>query len=320
MSCTNPWITTGTKKGQQAKSMKFDNVNIATKFLNENYNGGYTLPCRKCLSCKMDNAREWAVRATMEMKTNKDNNYFITLTYSNEHVPKNKNGLNTLKGEDITLWIKKLRKWLERHNEPKIKYICGSEYGSRTKRPHYHICIFNMKIHDLKETGEVNDMGDKYYTSEWLEKMWGKGRIMIGNVSYQSAGYVARYTFKKQSKIDYKELDIEEEKLRMSKGIGLEYFKNNYKEIYKRDEIIFKTNEKVITTNPPKYYDRQLNKTDPKKLARIIETRIVKAKITNENKVKNSGMTFKEILNTQRDKKLEISRELKRKLKNKKEE
>lgn len=315
MSCTNPWITTGTKKGQIAETKKFNNVKEYKNFINKNYNENYALPCRKCLSCKMDNAREWAVRSTLEMKTTELDNWFITLTYSNEHVPKNELNINTLRSKDITLWLKKLRKWLERHEEPQIKYICGNEYGSKTRRPHYHICIFNMNIHDLKETGEKNEIGDKYYSSEWLEKMWGKGRILIGNVSYQSAGYVARYTFKKQAKIDYDEIKIEHEKLRMSKGIGKKYFEQNYKEIYKNDEIIFATTEKVITTNPPKYFDRQLNKIEPKKLQRIIEVRTKKAKITNINKLINSNLTYYEMLKSQAMKKYEISKQLKRKLK-----
>lgn len=58
MSCTNPWITTGVEKGVQAQTKKFDNSKRYKEFVNENYNGDYMLPCRKCLSCKMENARQ----------------------------------------------------------------------------------------------------------------------------------------------------------------------------------------------------------------------------------------------------------------------
>ncbi len=114
------------------------------------------LPCRKCISCKIDYAREWAVRAQLETKYNK-NNYFITLTYNEKYVPKNENNTkNTIKNSDLTKFVKSLRKHFERKGHTGIKYLMASEYGSKYHRPHYHICFFNLPLEDLEKMEKIN--------------------------------------------------------------------------------------------------------------------------------------------------------------------
>ncbi len=70
-------------------------------------------------------------------------------------------------------------------------------------------------------------MGYPYFVSKLIDKIWSKGIHKISSVTYQSAGYVARYTLKKVKKLDYEKLCIEPEKLYMSKGIGKKYFEEN---------------------------------------------------------------------------------------------
>lgn len=48
------------------------------------------LPCGKCIGCRLDYSREWAVRCTLEMQDwPADTCWFVTLTYDDEHVPVN---------------------------------------------------------------------------------------------------------------------------------------------------------------------------------------------------------------------------------------
>ncbi len=90
---------------------------------------------------------------------------------------------------------------------------------------------------DLELTGEVSKLGHPYFISKVVDRIWGKGIHKIGRVTYQSAGYVARYTLKKANKLDYEKLNIEQEKLYMSKGIGKKYFEDNFEDIYQYDVI-----------------------------------------------------------------------------------
>lgn len=141
------------------------------------------LPCGKCLGCKFDKASDWAVRSVLEASLHKDN-CFITLTYNEANMPQ-----KVLK-KHATEFIKKLR-----NRGVACRYLLCGEYGSRTKRPHYHAILFGYCPDDLvfyKKSGENN-----LYTSDFLSDIWSFGFVIVGDVSYESAGYVARYTTKK---------------------------------------------------------------------------------------------------------------------------
>lgn len=45
------------------------------------------LPCNDCIGCRLDRARQWAMRCMDEASLYKDNS-FITLTFNDEHLPK----------------------------------------------------------------------------------------------------------------------------------------------------------------------------------------------------------------------------------------
>lgn len=145
------------------------------------------IPCGKCAGCKIDKANDWATRAYLESQK-WPVNCFLTLTYSNDYIPTKR----TLKKADLQKFWKKLRKT---QKEP-IRYIACGEYGPKTLRPHYHACVFNYRPTDLKEY-KKNIVGDTLYTSEELNKLWGKGYVIVGNITYESAAYVARYVLKK---------------------------------------------------------------------------------------------------------------------------
>ena len=74
--------------------------------------------------------------------------------------------------------------------------MCG-EYGEKFARAHYHACLFNYDFED-KELWK-DKQGTKLYISETLNKLWKKGFSTIGQVTFDSAAYVARYILKKQT-------------------------------------------------------------------------------------------------------------------------
>ena len=109
------------------------------------------VPCGKCADCQRVKHNEWYFRCMIEYEDIKRVGgavYFITLTYNEHDLPL----FTTPDGvvhqgfckRDIHNFIKYLRIYLKRqHLEHKgIKYLICSEYGSKTKRPHYHGLLF----------------------------------------------------------------------------------------------------------------------------------------------------------------------------------
>ena len=115
------------------------------------------------------------------------NNIFITLTYDNEHLPEH----NTLVKKDFQDFMKRLRKKKKASTKNPIRFFHCGEYGEQFGRPHYHAILFNTNFRD-RET--LNAKGTKgLTTSETLNKLWGKGHTSIGDVTFESAAYVAGY-------------------------------------------------------------------------------------------------------------------------------
>ena len=124
-----------------------------------------------------------------------DDNSFITLTYSPENLPED----NSVHVEHLQKFFKRLRKLIA---PTKIRYFACGEYGENKNRPHYHAIIFGYSFPDKRLHTKQN--GNLLYRSRLLEKAWPYGYSMIGNVSFESCAYVARYVMKKRKgKDDY---------------------------------------------------------------------------------------------------------------------
>lgn len=153
------------------------------------------LPCGKCENCQIDKSNQWATRCLLEAQK-WPKNAFLTLTYDDTHLPKDKSLLKA----DLQKFWKRLRKSLK---DEKIRYYACGEYGSTTMRPHYHAAVFNYWPDDCifyKPNSEKQPL----WTSPKLEKIWGKGFVIIGALTYESAAYIARYVQKKGYGIDNK--------------------------------------------------------------------------------------------------------------------
>lgn len=238
-------------KESSAEILKADGVEV------------FDIPCRKCQECSLAYAREWALRCVLEANEY-EHNYFITVTYDNDHLPERIPICNHDTGEFImnaaplvpdhfSAFVKKLRTYYKRrYNHDGIRFFGSGEYGGNTNRPHYHFIFFNMPIYDLKFFKRKN--GYNYYTSDSISKIWDKGYVTITEVTSRSAAYVARYEMKKLSKPPIYELPREFIRMSRRPGIGLKYFEDFYYNIYKTDEIYIEGQK----YRPPKYFDRKL--------------------------------------------------------------
>lgn len=222
------------------------------------------LPCGQCLGCRIERARSWAVRCVHEASLH-ERNCFLTLTYSPQQLPDS----GSLVKEDCQLFLKRMRKACG-----KFRYLLCGEYGSRTFRPHYHAIIFGLDFGFDRILAVSTTASSEFplYRSPTLERLWGKGIVMIGEVSFTSAGYVARYTLKKSVGKDnsqYRRIDIftgEEyfvapEFVIMSRrpGIGAGWLKKWRSDVYPSDEVI----QDGKRVKVPRYYDKLLEREAP---------------------------------------------------------
>ena len=195
-----------------------------------------------------------------------EDNCFITLTFNNESLFARENP-GSVDVRDFQLFMKRLRKV---RNE-KIRYFHCGEYGEKFSRPHYHAILFNCDFPDKILHSVIND--NRLYTSAELDNLWGFGFASIGECTFESAAYVARYCMKKingdLADDHYQWVDEETGELRpknpeystMSRrpGIGKKWFDKYWTDIYPKDYITVNG----VKCRPGKYYDGQLEITRP---------------------------------------------------------
>jgi len=189
---------------------------------------------------------------------------FVTLTYRDEDLPVN----NSLDYRHFQLFMKRLRRAIR---TPVRFYMCG-EYGEQGSRPHFHACLFGVDFEDKILFKELSS-GFNLYTSPRLDALWPHGFASIGDVTFESAAYVARYVMKKvtgnRAAAHYSRLDsltgelisLTPEFTRMSlkPGIGANWIRRFRNDVYTTDAVIVRG----VACKPPRYYDRFLESVDP---------------------------------------------------------
>lgn len=235
------------------------------------------IPCGRCIGCRLERSRQWAVRLMHEASLH-DENCFLTLTYSPEHLPSD----GSLHKEHFQLFMKRLRKHL--HGE-RIRFFHCGEYGETNQRPHYHALIFGYDPPDkifYKNTG-----GNNLWLSPTLDRLWRLGFVVCGSVSFDSAAYCARYIMKKQfgstsarhyvgpETVQTGELR-QREYTTMSRrpGIAHDWIEHYGKiDVYPRDAVL----SNGFEAKPPRYYDQFVEKVDPQLYAAVLSDRRRKA-------------------------------------------
>jgi len=237
-----------------------------------------TVPCGQCIGCRIDRVGHWSTRIVQEGRFH-ERKCFLTLTYSPDKLPEN----GSLSKRDFQLFMKRLR---AAYGSGLRFFACG-EYGESMSRPHYHAIIFGCDFPDRKK---ISTSGDHpLYRSETLDKLWGFGHAWIGSVTEDSARYVASYVIKKingeAAAAHYTRINpgtgeifcLAPEFVLMSRrpGIGSDYYENFKTDIYPSDFVI--TSRGAKPRPVPKFYDRRLEKDDPKLLEKLKARRVRKA-------------------------------------------
>lgn len=134
--------------------------------------------------------------------------YFITLTYSDEHLPEGGN----LEPRDLQLYWKRLRK----NTGKSLRYFAVGEYGDRTRRPHYHAVVFTQ-----------NEITEQDFKDSWLsDSIVDVAPIYGRDDARKIARYCAGYVLKKlttEKAMAHANLNLHPEFTRSSRrpGIGL---------------------------------------------------------------------------------------------------
>lgn len=228
------------------------------------------LPCGKCLECRLDYGRQWAIRCVHEAQMHEKNS-FVTLTYDDNHLKPR------LDYSDFQKFMKRLRKL---QNAPIGVFVSG-EYGEETKRPHWHAIIFNWEPPDLKKIFETK-RGDVVYSSQVLDKVWGLGSTKTGSVTFESAGYCARYAAKKLCHGKDQDHDYHPISKKSSKyAIGKAWLEKFYMDVFNHGEMLIEAKEEIVTSSIPRYYEKWFEKNHPEKFQyykeNIKQTKIVYA-------------------------------------------
>jgi len=240
---------------------------------------GIELPCGQCIGCRLERAREWAVRILHETKLHRERSWFVTLTYDDEHLP------HSLRKRHFQDFMRRVRYELGRCRF----YHCG-EYGEQTLRPHYHAILFGLCLPDVRCVRQTD--GGNYYDSPSLTRLWGKGFVSLGDVTFDSAAYVAGYVTKKVTgpgaKAHYMSLNPQTGELlqrapeysTMSRrpGIGAGYVERYSQELLDNDNIIQNTHEAKM----PRYYEKRLALLNPDRLEANKKARVERAHASAE--------------------------------------
>lgn len=237
----------------------------------------FCLPCSKCKECRLEYARQWAVRCVHEAKMWNDNS-FITLTYSDEHVTDKlyyvhfQNFMKRLRDERFRSFIKQSgftrKTWSQllpsersgMYADYQVGLFSAGEYGDDKKRPHWHAIIFNWRPTDLIYKYS-NERGDRVFRSENLSSLWPYGFSEVGSVTFESAGYVARYSAKKLVHGYDQDHDFHPISKKSSKhAIGKKFLESYWKDIFSYGEVILPNGVKC---GIPRYYEKWLKTHKP---------------------------------------------------------
>jgi len=211
------------------------------------------LPCGQCIGCRLEKSRQWAVRCLAEAKCH-EQNCFVTLTYDDGHLPE----LASLERNAFRLFMDRLRK---RVGYGQVRYFHCGEYGETTGRPHYHALLFGIDFPDKVRYARLSD--EPLWVSKMLEELWPQGSSTIGNVTFESAAYVARYVTKKitgeRAREHYGGRLPEYATMSRRPGIGRGWFDQFANEVYPADSVISRGRE----AKPPRYFDGLLESASP---------------------------------------------------------
>lgn len=238
-------------------------VNPIRVLVNRNFpmtlSNSMLVPCGKCISCRIQRTSEWAIRLMLELPKWNYEASFITLTYDDEHLPKDL----SLKPKDLTDFWKRLRK---DYCKPIRYYACG-EYGDKELkywspsaiephgRPHYHAIVFGFGYNEenrriLKDNWRFC-CEDRFDYSKQKKQEQGFAPVTPDDIRYVT-GYIQKKLSGDYAKRQYGTAVAPFS--RSSRYLGLDYALEHREELEER-RFMFEGHNLTI----PRYFLKKLN-------------------------------------------------------------
>lgn len=250
------------------------------------------IPCGKCSACLQRKSRDWATRMQLELpyyKTSSDPKqnevWFVTLTYNDKNIPVREYTVTDDGFIDsyqdktpIQKFIKRVRKLaMSQHSSDpsfKFKYYCTAELGSKTKRLHYHLILFGIRLDDvtnvyidpeygLRPQGRNNNI---YYYSDILESKWSEylgndshnnpvydkpyGFVTLGLVSPHNMKYTAKYSSKSDCLWHCQSC---------KPSLGRRFFDEHFDKLLEDKKIIYHSDSLTLQCPLPRYFINLIN-------------------------------------------------------------
>lgn len=172
-----------------------------------------------------------------------ENNVFVTLTY--------KEAPESLNYVDYPLFMRRLRK-----ARGYARFFCAGEYGEENARPHYHAVLFGVSFGDGVYLGK-SPAGFRLYRSDELSALWKLGHCSYGDVTFNSAAYVARYVMKKvtgdASEAHYAGRMPEFCRMSLKPGIGERWLDKYWSDVFPQGKVVSRGH----LANAPRYYRKK---------------------------------------------------------------
>lgn len=249
----------------------------------------FEFECRKCLPCRLKIGREKAIRALHETQMHKDN-IFLTLTYRPENLSSDR-----LCYPEFQDFMKRLLEHVNRNiicaeNRIHIPFMVTGEYGDKTKRPHWHVLLFNYRPDDAKLL-RISDRGDRIYRSETIEQLWKNGFTEFGEITIDSASYVGRYAAKKLVHGSDQEHDYHPVHNTSKKHvIGKSWIEKYYNQTFRHGYVTLPNGSRASI---PRYYVDWLKKNKPDLYLHYISEVLPKSIATAQEQADKEEAEFK---------------------------
>lgn len=165
------------------------------------------VPCGRCPNCITRRVNGWTFRIGQELRR-ATSVHWLRLSYDDNHLLRSPNGFPTLSKQDVQLWLKRIRK---QTGIKGIKYYLCGEYGSRFKRPHYHVILMNCPLQDAIDC--------------WADRtgMFGEVYVDPRPLTDDAIAYTVMYMSKGRNVPSFKNDDRVKEFALMSKRLGDNY-------------------------------------------------------------------------------------------------
>ena len=221
------------------------------------------LPCGKCPECCKDYYTMWATRGSRELQQ-WDTSIFVTLTYSDEHLPENR----SLNKKHVQDFIKRIKKHFRSTKVNPIRQTYCGEYGTLTKRPHYHVILYNCDFLD-KVPHYLSPQGHQVFTSQELTRLWGFGFAEFGLATPASISYLYKYILKKKTRKEKTQplviedlegvtWEVDHEFIESSRNPGIGAWLRDSESLKKGYITVNGVKKKI-----PKYYLEHMKESDP---------------------------------------------------------